>query len=883
MSKHSFPVRIVAQGNTENGTWIGRRGSGTIVGRGVYRFEGNNSAGSQFVVFEDSESRFSMTAQLSENALRQLFSRLKDDSSFPVILERLTSKELSIVYIEGHEYLLEMDSSASILTIACDWLNSLTVPVAEDRQGFEFLLILGHCHLLLCWLGWTQRQAFAKVVELYMSFSKGEQALMHRVLEGSVLDSGNLFSIFLKRSTSSPSLDIKNFKHLEWLDQQVTWLLGQDRADLPYSREAALDILQSETDIDEQRSRLYRLLRGYDKSLERRNIERISTEVQEASQQLIFGRMSRAFHNQATLFANAVLLQPGLTWPQLSTELYAIADVNPSLQPSAGTLGLLLNSSAEIPMINLEGACERFEDAVLEAQKKALSNVLVLSRLRVENFDDPLAEQSVSDVSREAIMAFAEQGLGLIERIRQAFLGATKRHAAYVVISQRPSPTGSHLLIKINELQVQDGEETTRTVIDISGMEVSFREEMADLWATNLRQVIQSELLCLAREYLAAMNISVRDEESACQEFEPDEVAAVGLFLGEIYRRQVVQVQKLIESKDLEPFEALHLILLDSDLMKQLEAHHRITGSWTLAVKQVLKIIGFSKNFDREFLSFSAKALKPRRQLPALHVLTTQSAGMTEGYIRTWLEESMALFNIAEDLELHEQIAEREKLFATRIVNLGEKLIRELGIWIEIEELCAQEQVSQPAAVLRLINRNRMLQEEVSCLGALLEFEELKQGREKAEECSDPVAVEDYLGQHSEALQESALIQVIERNRETLMSQMPVDHSDDSLRNIVLEDEYYCQDLQTYGRLIARRRVLEHLNSTQPQLHLLEACKTYLRRFQQLQKTTARKEIIAELGLNHLTLHPLYYFKASGGGKRYHLIYTPSRVDRGHR
>ncbi len=932
MSKHSFPVRIVAQGNTENGTWIGRRGSGTIVGRGVYRFEGNNSAGSQFVVFEDSESRFSMTAQLSENALRQLFSRLKDDSSFPDILERLTSKELSIVYIEGHEYLLEMDSSASILTIACDWLNSLTVPVAEDRQGFEFLLILGHCHLLLCWLGWTQRQAFAKVVELYMSFSKGEQALMHRVLEGSVLDSGNLFSIFLKRSTSSPSLDIKNFKHLEWLDQQVTWLLGQDRADLPYSREAALDILQSETDIDEQRSRLYRLLWGYDKSLERRNIERISTEVQEASQQLIFGRMSRAFHNQATLFANAVLLQPGLTWPQLSTELYAIADVNPSLQPSAGTLGLLLNSSAEIPMINLEGACERFEDAVLEAQKKALSNVLVLSRLRVENFDDPLAEQSGSDVSREAIMAFAEQGLGLIERIRQAFLGATKRHAAYVVISQRPSPTGSHLLIKINELQdpysgkaenlrklvrlagdriysspdygwlevadhwieaiplfikeevlVQDGEETTRTVIDISGMEVSFREEMADLWATNLRQVIQSELLCLAREYLAAMNISVRDEESACQEFEPDEVAAVGLFLGEIYRRQVVQVQKLIESKDLEPFEALHLILLDSDLMKQLEAHHRITGSWTLAVKQVLKIIGFSKNFDREFLSFSAKALKPRRQLPALHVLTTQSAGMTEGYIRTWLEESMALFNIAEDLELHEQIAEREKLFATRIVNLGEKLIRELGIWIEIEELCAQEQVSQPAAVLRLINRNRMLQEEVSCLGALLEFEELKQGREKAEECSDPVAVEDYLGQHSEALQESALIQVIERNRETLMSQMPVDHSDDSLRNIVLEDEYYCQDLQTYGRFIARRRVLEHLNSTQPQLHLLEACKTYLRRFQQLQKTTARKEIIAELGLNHLTLHPLYYFKASGGGKRYHLIYTPSRVDLGHR
>ncbi|MEI8133419.1 MAG: hypothetical protein WCG34_13385, partial [Leptolinea sp.] len=60
-------------------------------------------------------------------------------------------------------------------------------------------------------------------------------------------------------------------------------------------------------------------------------------------------------------------------------------------------------------------------------------------------------------------------------------------------------------------------------------------------------------------------------------------------------------------------------------------------------------------------------------------------------------------------------------------------------------------------------------------------------------------------------------------------------------------------------------------------------CETYLRRFQQLRKTTARKEVIAEKGLNHLTLNPLYYFKATGGAKRYHLIYTPSRVDLGKR
>ena len=33
------------------------------------------------------------------------------------------------------------------------------------------------------------------------------------------------------------------------------------------------------------------------------------------------------------------------------------------------------------------------------------------------------------------------------------------------------------------------------------------------------------------------------------------------------------------------------------------------------------------------------------RAVSSLHVLTTESAGMTEGYVQTWLEEEMALFN----------------------------------------------------------------------------------------------------------------------------------------------------------------------------------------------------------------------------------------------
>jgi len=930
MNNDNFPLRIVERFNTENGTWRGRRGTGTVVARGIYRFGQNALAELQINAFDDADRSVAITAGLCQSALKLMFSRLNGNPSFSDMLEKLAGRELTVVFVEGHAHLLTLDDGAAV--IACDLAIPLgysdAAPKTEAQQGFEYLLVLAHCHLFLRWQGWTERQALAKVIELYASFAKAERACLHSVLEGDILDSGNLFSMFLERAAVDPSAGIEN-RH-----QLMTWLLGQDRVDLPYQRQAAVDILHSEADVDAQRSRLYRLLRGYDRPLERGNIERIATEVRVARQQLIFGRMSRAFHNQATLFANAVLLTPGSTWRQLAAELSSLAAAAPELQAGAGALALLLVGTAEIPLTTLEGACERFEDAVLDEQKKALSNALVPSRLQIENFNDPLADSFEAVAAHEAIMTRAGQGLCLVDRIRREFLGAAKRHAAYVVISQRPSPTGSHLLIKINEFQdpysgkaenlrklvrlagdriysspdygwlsvadhwieaiplfikeevlVREGQESTRTVIDIGGMEVSFREEMADLWAANLRRVLESEWLCLARECVAAGKFPGLDEEALRQclreASDADDIAAVGVLLGEIYHLEIDRVQQLIEAEELAPFDALRQILLGGDTLRRLEEQYRTTGSWTASVRQILQSHGFSKDFDREMSRLRPEALKPRRALPTLHVLTTQSAGMTEGYIRTWLEESMALFNIAEDLGLHEPIAEREEFFTARILGLGEKVIRELGVWIEVEALCADEQIPQTAAVLRLINRNRLIQDELSCLGALLEFDEMQQGRKKAEDCDDPKVVEDSLSRHAEALQAAALVQVIARNREALIIQTGGDGSDESLRRIVLEDEYYREDLQTYTRLAARRRVMETLSVEHP--HLRECCETYLRRFQQLRKTTARKAVIAENGLNHLALNPLYYFKASGGGKRYHLLYTPSRVDLGQR
>ncbi|MGR8935489.1 MAG: hypothetical protein ACU837_14020 [Gammaproteobacteria bacterium] len=946
MSNIKFPLRLIARLDIHSGLSYGRRGAGRVVAEGFYRFGRNAFAEAQVKLIGDADGRASASAQLCQSALQGMHCRLQDDPAFKDIAKRLAECELAVVFTEGQAHLLELDRSGTLL-IACDLAipcddaaihgrDASSTSQTELRQGFECLLLLGHWHLFICREGRTYRQALAKVVELYAAFSAFERACIHSVLEGNLLDSGNLFSIFLKRASGDFAAEIEARQQPFWVDRQITWLFGQDRVDLPYQRQAALAILHSEADADERRLRLYQLLRGYDKQIERENIARIASEVREAGQQLIFGRMSRAFHNQAMLFANAVLLQPGTSWRQFAAELTALAADAPDLQSTAEALTLLLASTAEIPLTSLEGASERFEDALLDAQKTALSNTLAVSRERVENHNDAVLDPYEPLVSHEAIMSRTVQGLRLIERIREAALRTAQRHAAYVVISQRPSPTGSHLLVKSNEfldpyagkaenlrklvrlggdriycspdyawlavadhwieaiplfikeeVLVQDGRESTRTVIDISGMEVSFREEMADLWAVNIRQVLESELLCVARECVAGEKFPGLGEEALRQRLreqsDPGEIAAVGVLLYDIYRREIDRVQKLIEAEALVPFDALRQILLASEALRQLVEHRQNSGSWTASAQAILHSCGFSKDFKRDVSRFIPQALMPRRALPTLHVLTTQSAGMTDGYIRTWLEESMALFNIAEDLCLHEKIAEREAFFTARILNLGEKVIRELGVWVEVEELCAAEQIAQAAAVLRVVNRHRLVEDELSCLGTLLEFQEMLQGRKKAEECDDPNEVEDYLSRNAEALQESALNQVIARNREALMGRLDGEDSEAALRRLVLEDDYYRQDLAAYARHTARRRVLQALHAEHPQYRLSERSASYLRRFRQLRKTTARKQIIAENALNALTLHPLYYFKASGGGKRYHLLYTPSRVDLGAR
>ena len=733
--------------------------------------------------------------------MRLVSRRFEGDARLAGLAAALSGTDLPLVLCRGHERLLDFDGrrlwlaadAVAALGIGLEAKDDLSAEVPERLRGFELLLAIGLFAQLDVVRGASLRRSLHWAVDLHGRLGRPDQAVVLALLEGSAeLDSGDLFASFLRRASleSSP----------KGRDRWVTWLLGQDRLDLPYDRRAAGEILDSDADVDDKRLLLFGVLRGYDRDVEAENIRRLSRETRSAGQELIFGRMSRAFHNQGTLFADAVRLSPTPAWRELAEEAWTAAAGAEALQSPALELRLLLEAGAPVSLMQLEGACERYEEAVLDAQRDDLMRGLRRDRDRVEDHGDEMPRPPGPALDIDSVSDLVRRRLGLVERVRDELLRSPSRHAAYVVISQRPSPTGSHLLVKINEfeepylgkadnltklarlagnrlysspdyrwLEVADhwieaiplfikeevlvddeGVESTRTVIDIDGMEESFREEMADHWAANLRDVADSEFVSAARRLLCRQAGGSGDEADALEWARAapgDPSADIAVLAGLVARlaaEHAGDLRRRIEAEEEEPFEALWALLS----AWAADPSSSLAGTLTRAREEPWPALF---DLDAEVGrvragSLRRRALEPRRPLPVLHVLTTQSAGMTDGYIRTWLEESMALHNVVAALGLESDVDERLTFYRRRLGALGERVVRELGIWVEVEEAAAEEDLDEGAAVSRVVGRNRAVQEEVGVLGALIELAEERGGEREPADVAELAT--QYLDEH---------------------------------------------------------------------------------------------------------------------------------------
>ena len=175
------------------------------------------------------------------------------------------------------------------------------------------------------------------------------------LLPDTACDAGGLAARFLAHVAEAP-------------ERWESWFLGQRRLDLPYDR-AAVHAALAIPDPDAQRLALHEVVRRYDPAVEAANIARIAAETHAAGEELIFGRMSRAFHNQGLLFAHAgyVVLDDAVR--AVGDALHAACAPHDALVGAADRLRILLGAP-EAPATALHGALELLEEAILDEQRR---------------------------------------------------------------------------------------------------------------------------------------------------------------------------------------------------------------------------------------------------------------------------------------------------------------------------------------------------------------------------------------------------------------------------------------------------------------------------------------------------------------------------------
>ncbi len=466
-----------------------------------------------------------------------------------------------------------------------------------------------------------------------------------------------------------------------------------------------------------------------------------------------------------------------------------------------------------------------------------------------------------------------------------------------------------HRTVKVGQDEVTV--QVIETEVDQEAMEAFFRIH-AEFWARNIEAVMDSQHVGLARRLMVQNdedlsnkadtfrkeNPDKTEEEAAFHVILPEEelhegVAALAALIDKAYRECVEEINQYIDIHDVPRIEALEVMLnnSDSEAVNTIQKLLNKQKASTLA-EACRKEISSSQNGLRYASQRLREAvLKPTRKVSSLHILTTESAGMTEGYVQTWIEEEMTLFNVIRNQGLEDEVKKRMNQSRTRVLTIGKKVIDEFGMSVVIDEVMAQQRLPEHAAVMTVLMSFKPIMEEAAKLAVLIEHDE-KYGQRKVryDKANDPKTVDEYIEKHRTKLMKTAVPQVAENNGkafakrvEELQTRSPKATLYTLQKKVIEEEEDYREELESLIRCEARSHILEQLDKEYPELKIMDQVHTYLRRHTQLAKSTARKEVVAKKKLYDATMHPLNYYQATGGNKRYNLLYTPSRVNLGER
>jgi hypothetical protein len=295
-------------------------------------------------------------------------------------------------------------------------------------------------------------------------------------------------------------------------------------------------------------------------------------------------------------------------------------------------------------------------------------------------------------------------------------------------------------------------------------LETMYKRHAAD-WAENINFVMDSEHIAIARHLLTPElgfeeevqcygdQWQVTREEATRQVLAKSDIAStiagLAALVERVYVDSCLDVARACELSGVDRREAVsetaEAASLVRSALKQAKSHE--------SLDTILTGLDLRERAN-ELLPLVHKV---RRETPCVHVLTTLGPGETETYVRNWLEEAMALYNVTKANGLEVEVQDRLDGIRSRIAALGRKIINELDLEAELRRIEEIEGDSGEAEagrddgmILKLIAAYSVASDEVGRLAMLWERQEEEEGKTGADYSKEPAAVSAYLAEHGE-------------------------------------------------------------------------------------------------------------------------------------
>ncbi|HNT36755.1 MAG TPA: hypothetical protein PKH07_17335, partial [bacterium] len=378
------------------------------------------------------------------------------------------------------------------------------------------------------------------------------------------------------------------------------------------------------------------------------------------------------------------------------------------------------------------------------------------------------------------------------------------------------------------------------TAVDQEAMEAFFRAH-AEYWVRNIDEVCDSFAVDIARtlcvERTPALNKAAQElqkkmglmwgEAMRCVVGDNPkmhrDIAIIAAAVLQSSQQCLPEIAKTVETKQVDRLQAMREVLLPClSAGKSQGASCLLSEAAALCGKFSVKgfaeaCLNASPKKNQKQLEGTVERLLPHiakktRKTPNLHILTTESAGMTEGYVQSWIEEEMALFNVIRGRGLEQKVAERMALYRDRISAIGQRVIDDFGMSVVVDEVMAEQKLNRAQAALTVIYSYKIVSEEVGRLATLLEhFKTDTQGN--LADYSEPQEILDYLEERRPELEELCVPQVVENNGHAFQLKLadwmdvhPDTETSIAERAVIAGDPDYEAELQSLVLSAARSR-----------------------------------------------------------------------------